>query len=46
MTRVCYDRAGLLLRMEGHAQAGPEGQDLVCDKPGAGELYDPLHARA
>ena len=30
MTRVCYDRAGLLLRMEGHAQAGPEGQDLVC----------------
>ena len=30
MTRICYDRAGLLLRMEGHAQAGPEGQDLVC----------------
>ena len=30
MTRVCYDRAGLLLRMAGHAQAGPKGQDLVC----------------
>lgn len=30
MTRICYDRAGLCLSMEGHAQAGPEGGDLVC----------------
>lgn len=30
MTRVRYDRAGLCLQMEGHAEAGPEGADLVC----------------
>ena len=30
MTRVPYDRAGLCLTMEGHAQAGPAGGDLVC----------------
>ena len=30
MTRVRYDREGLCLTMEGHAQAGPAGDDLVC----------------
>lgn len=30
MTRVRYDRAGLCLTMEGHAQGGPAGGDLVC----------------
>ena len=31
MTRVCYDREGLRLEMEGHAEAGPPaGADPVC----------------
>ena len=30
MTRVSYDRAGLRLEIEGHAEAGPKGADLVC----------------
>ena len=30
MTRVRYDRAGLRMRMEGHAGAGEYGRDIVC----------------
>lgn len=30
MTRICYDRAGLRMRIEGHAGAGEWGRDLVC----------------
>ena len=30
MTRIVYEPARLLLRMEGHAGAGTEGEDLVC----------------
>ena len=30
MTRVQYDRAGLRMRMEGHAGAGKSGRDIVC----------------
>ena len=30
MTRVRYDRAGLRMRMEGHAGAGEYGKDIVC----------------
>lgn len=30
MTRICYDRAELSLTMEGHAEAGRAGGDLVC----------------
>jgi uncharacterized protein YsxB (DUF464 family) len=30
MTRIVYDPAGLRLEMEGHAGAGPCGQDPVC----------------
>ena len=30
MTKIVYEPARLLLRMEGHAGAGAEGEDLVC----------------
>ena len=30
MTRVRYDRTALSLSMEGHAEAGEKGNDLVC----------------
>ncbi len=30
MTKIVYEPARLLLRMEGHAGAGTEGEDLVC----------------
>lgn len=30
MTRAIYDREHLRLTMEGHAEAGPGGEDLVC----------------
>ncbi|MBO5497246.1 MAG: ribosomal-processing cysteine protease Prp, partial [Oscillospiraceae bacterium] len=30
MTRAIYDREQLRLTLEGHAGAGPRGDDLVC----------------
>ncbi len=30
MTEILYDRGELRLEMEGHALAGPKGEDLVC----------------
>lgn len=30
MTRASYDRAGLRLRVQGHAGAGEYGKDIVC----------------
>lgn len=30
MIRIFYDRAGLRIRIEGHAGAGEYGRDLVC----------------
>ena len=30
MTRIRYDPAGFVLRVEGHAGAGRRGRDLVC----------------
>ena len=30
MTRVSYDRAGLRMRIQGHANSGEYGRDIVC----------------
>jgi uncharacterized protein YsxB (DUF464 family) len=30
MTRVCFDEQELELQVEGHAESGPAGADLIC----------------
>jgi uncharacterized protein YsxB (DUF464 family) len=30
MTRICYDRVGLRMKIQGHAGAGEFGHDIVC----------------
>ena len=30
MTKVCYDRAGLRMKISGHANSGEYGRDIVC----------------
>lgn len=30
MTRVCYDRVGLRMKIQGHANSGEYGRDIVC----------------